>query len=108
MMGVDDFTTMLAYLVRVSWAAAAGQLHLASAEESFPATPSKEINVPIGPSTVLSKKLASGICAAQTDVSSKVRGLYLGTGACYCVGKFMRLVDKIVFVSRMLPLLEKP
>ncbi|XP_065904481.1 ubiquitin carboxyl-terminal hydrolase 24-like isoform X2 [Dysidea avara] len=71
MMGVDDFTTMLAYLVRVSWAAAAGQLHLASAEESFPATPSKEINVPIGPSTVLSKKLASGICAAQTDVSSK-------------------------------------
>ena len=76
-MSVDDFTTMLAYLVRVSWAAAAGQLHLASAEESYPATPSKELNVPIGSS---SKRLASGICAAQTDVSSKVCGLYLGMG----------------------------
>jgi len=82
-MSVDDFTTMLAYLVRVSWAAAAGQLHLASAEESFPATPSKELNIPLGSSSVLSKKLASGICAAQTDVSSKVCDLYPGTSAYY-------------------------
>ena len=80
MMSVDDFTTMLAYLVRVSWAAAAGQLHLASAEESFPATPSKELSVPLGTSSVLCKKLTSGICAAQTDVSSKVSDLYLSTG----------------------------
>lgn len=71
-MSVDDFTTMLAYLVRVSWAAAAGQLHLASAEESYPATPNKELKTPLD-SPSLGRRLVSGICAAQTDVSSKVK-----------------------------------
>ena len=73
MMSVDDFTTMLAYLVRVSWAAAAGQLHLASAEESHPATPSKDVKAAPLDSPSLGRRLASGICAAQTDVSSKVK-----------------------------------
>ena len=72
MMSVDDFTTMLAYLVRVSWAAAAGQLHLASADESYPATPSKDVKAPLDP-LPMGRRLASGICAAQTDVSSKVK-----------------------------------
>ena len=72
MMSVDDFTTMLAYLVRVSWAAAAGQLHLASAEELYPNTPTKDIKAPLG-SPSMDRQLSSGICAAQTDVSSKVR-----------------------------------
>ena len=72
MMSVDDFTTMLAYLVRVSWAAAAGQLHLASAEDSScPATPPSK-DVPLD-SPLMGRRLASGICAAQTDVSSKVK-----------------------------------
>lgn len=71
MMSVDDFTTMLAYLVRVSWAAAAGQLHLASAEESYPPTPSKDVKAPLDSSS-MGRRLVSGICAAQTDVSSKV------------------------------------
>ena len=76
MMSVDDFTTMLAYLVRVSWAAAAGQLHLASAEELYPNTPSKDIKAPLDSPSV-DRRLVSGICAAQTDVSSKVK-LWLG------------------------------
>lgn len=72
MMSVDDFTTMLAYLVRVSWAAAAGQLHLASAEEgSHPTTPSGK--TPLDNSPPMGRRLVSGICAAQTDVSSKVK-----------------------------------
>ena len=72
MMSVDDFTTMLAYLVRVSWAAAAGQLHLASAEDSYPNTPSKDTIAPLD-SPSMGRRLVSGICAAQTDVSSKVK-----------------------------------
>lgn len=74
-MSVDDFTTMLAYLVRVSWAAAAGQLHLASADESFPATPNKDVKAPLDPPPPMGRRLASGICAAQTDVSSKVKSM---------------------------------
>ena len=38
-MSVDDFATMLAYLVRVCWSAAAGQLHLASISDSQPPSP---------------------------------------------------------------------
>ena len=73
MMSVDDFTTMLAYLVRVSWAAAAGQLHLASAEELYPNTPTnKDAKTPLDTPSQ-SSRLVSGICAAQTDVSSKVK-----------------------------------
>jgi len=72
MMSVDDFTTMLAYLVRVSWAAAAGQLHLASAEESYPVTPNKDPKIAPLESLSMGRRLVSGICAAQTDVSSKV------------------------------------
>ena len=76
-MSVDDFTTMLAYLVRVSWAAAAGQLHLASAEELYPSTPtSKDTKAPLD-SPSQSRRLISGICAAQTDVSSKVKFMCL-------------------------------
>ena len=40
-MSVDDFATMLAYLVRVCWSAAAGQLHLASISDSQPPSPAQ-------------------------------------------------------------------
>ena len=41
-MSVDDFATMLAYLVRVCWSAAAGQLHLASISDSQPPSPAQQ------------------------------------------------------------------
>ena len=59
MMSVDDFTTMLAYLVRVAWAAAAGQLHLASTPDGADADGDMS-------------RLQGGVCAMQKDVSSKV------------------------------------
>ena len=40
-MSVADFATMLAYLVRVCWSAAAGQLHLASIGDSQPPSPAQ-------------------------------------------------------------------
>ena len=40
-MSVDDFATMLAYLVRVCWSATAGQLHLASISDSHPPSPAQ-------------------------------------------------------------------
>lgn len=81
-MSVDDFATMLAYLVRVCWSAAAGQLHLASISESHPPSPAQppsrgqqETTPPEGggPAT----QLQAGLCLRQEagSVSSKVRYL---------------------------------
>ena len=66
MMSVDDFTTMLAYLVRVAWAAAAGRLHLASAPDGADV----EGDMP---------RLQGGVCAMQKDVSSKVSSDWMST-----------------------------
>ena len=87
-MSVDDFATMLAYLVRVCWSAAAGQLHLASISDSQPPSPALHHrgNRDTTPTSSLtgqereggnvgrSAQLRAGLCLQQeTDsVSSKV------------------------------------
>ena len=58
-MSVDDFSTMLNHLIIVSWAAAAGRLHLVGTHED------------------VSSKLVLGLCVIQKEVSGKVRPLYL-------------------------------
>ena len=65
MMSVDDFTTMLAHLVRVAWAAAAGKLHLASAPDAADGDGE-------------TSRLQGGVCAMQKDVSSKVSSDWTG------------------------------
>lgn len=79
-MSVDDFATMLAYLVRVCWSAAAGQLHLASISESHPPSPGQpptrgqqEATRPEGGGSQATQ-LQAGLCLRQEagSVSSKV------------------------------------
>lgn len=79
-MSVDDFATMLAYLVRVCWSAAAGQLHLASISESHPPSPAQppsrgqqEATPPEGGGGSATQ-LQAGLCLRQEagSVSSKV------------------------------------
>ena len=89
-MSVDDFATMLAYLVRVCWSAAAGQLHLASISDSQPPSPALHHrgNRETTPTSLMDRtsgqegeggvgrtsQLRAGLCLQQeTDsVSSKV------------------------------------
>ena len=57
MMSVDDFTTMLHYLVQVAWCAAAGQLQLVSTMDGkgidgamlvgSPSTASREVSIKV-------------------------------------------------------------
>ncbi len=79
-MSVDDFATTLAYLIRVCWSAAAGQLHLASIGDSEPPSPaslhgSQSSSSP-GPPMM---QLRAGICGQQEvgSVGGKVRKLVL-------------------------------
>lgn len=76
-MSVDDFATMLAYLMRVCWSAAAGQLHLASIGDSEPSSPAQSLR---GKSSSCDNvlldgkltRLKAGICSQQESVSVKV------------------------------------
>ncbi len=73
-MSVDDFATTLAYLIRVCWSAAAGQLHLASIGDSQPPSPALQRDQPSsspGPATM---QLRAGICGQQEpgSVGAKV------------------------------------
>ena len=80
-MSVNDFRTTLAHLMRVCWAAAAGQLHLASLGDSVAATDDSTSSSP-GPSpssSVMEEgeregQLRAGLCMEQADgtVSPKV------------------------------------
>ena len=95
-MSVDDFATMLAYLVRVCWSAAAGQLHLASISDSHPPSPAQTHtggNRETTPSSLreqgagpegeggggLATQLRAGLCLQQEagSVSSKVHTTWL-------------------------------
>ena len=80
-MSVDDFATTLAYLVRVCWSAAAGQLHLASIGDSEPSSPAQSLSErgkpspsPAPPDGKITK-LRAGLCAQQEagSVTPKVR-----------------------------------
>ncbi len=78
-MSVDDFATTLAYLIRVCWSAAAGQLHLASIGDSQPPSPAPQRDQPSsspGPATM---QLRAGICGQQEpgSVGAKVGLLYM-------------------------------
>ena len=95
-MSVDDFATTLAYLVRVCWSAAAGQLHLASIGDSAPPSPAQSLR---GKSPATSSlQLKAGICAQQANgsVSAKVvhqnepRGC-LSSVLSACIGAFQNL-----------------
>ena len=98
-MSVDDFATMLAYLVRVCWSAAAGQLHLASISDSqppSPAQPRSRGNRETTPTSLMDRassesdggsritQLRAGLCLQQEadSVSSKVH-VYTCTGTLY-------------------------
>lgn len=78
-MSVADFATMLAYLVRVCWSAAAGQLHLASIGDSHPPSPSQfhptKEKGHTEENSVLHTQLKAGLCLQQEtgSVSSKVQ-----------------------------------
>lgn len=75
-MSVDDFATMLAYLMRVCWSAAAGQLHLASIGDSEPSSPVQSLRGKPSPSPAPPDgkitRLRAGICAQQETVGAKV------------------------------------
>ena len=100
-MSVDDFATMLAYLMRVCWSAAAGQLHLASIGDSEPSSPAQSLRGKPSPSPAppdeTITRLKAGICAQQETVSAKVQvitcnlqgmGVFLDyiaiSECCYC------------------------
>lgn len=78
-MSVADFATMLAYLVRVCWSAAAGQLHLASIGDSHPPSPSQfhpaKEKAHTEENSVPPTQLRAGLCLHQEtgSVSSKVQ-----------------------------------
>ena len=78
-MSVDDFATMLAYLMRVCWSAAAGQLHLASIGDSEPSSPAQSLRGKPSPSPAPPDgnitRLKAGICTQQESVSAKVESL---------------------------------
>ena len=76
-MSVDDFATTLAYLMRVCWSAAAGQLHLASIGDSEPSSPAQSFRAKPTPSSTPPTQLQAGICAQQErgSVSAKVHVL---------------------------------
>ena len=80
-MSVVDFATTLAYLIRVCWSAAAGQLHLASIGDSEPASPAQSQrsrpSPSPGPPVSGVMQLRAGLCGQQDagSVGAKVRRL---------------------------------
>ena len=69
-MTVDDFATTLAYLIRVCWSAAAGQLHLASIGDSEPSSPAQPQRgrpspSPGPPASGVVMQLRAGLCGQQ-------------------------------------------
>ncbi len=81
-MSVNDFRTTLVHLMRVCWAAAAGQLHLASRADSSLGADDSAVSCSPGPSpssSVMEEgeregQLRAGLCMEQAEdtVSPKV------------------------------------
>jgi len=105
-MSVDDFATTLAYLMRVCWSAAAGQLHLASIGDSEPSSPAQPFRAKPTPSSTPPTQLQAGICAQQERGSVSAKDAAIAREALELLVTCLKLRSSLLNIFYTLPYVE--